>query len=325
MSLGIDDIRAARQRIRGRIRQTPMLRDEMLSAGLGTPVLLKCEHLQDTGSFKLRGATNALLSLPPEAMARGVVTASTGNHGRALAHAAHALGVPATVCLSRLVPANKVAAVRQLGAEVRIIGESQDEAMAEVARLVRDKGMTQIPPFDDPAIVAGQGTLGIEIIEQVADLDAVLVPLSGGGLAAGIALAVRALAPRARIVGLSMEGGAVMAASIAAGHPVELAETASLADSLGGGIGLGNRVTFSLCRDLLDEVILVPEDRIADGLRHLGRLGHVVEGAAAVGIAALLSAAFRPSGPTVALLSGANIDPGLHARIMAGANCVEPA
>ncbi|RDW14187.1 hydroxyectoine utilization dehydratase EutB [Paracoccus thiocyanatus] len=315
MTVTLDDIRAAAERIRGHVVETPLVRDEVLSARLGQPVWLKCEYRQTTGAFKLRGATNAILSLAPAALARGVVTASTGNHGRALAHAARALDVPATVCLSRLVPENKVQAIRDLGAAVRITGASQDEAMQEVARAVAQEGMTEIPPFDHQAVVAGQGTIGLEIGTP----EAVLVPLSGGGLAAGIAVAVKALSPGTRVIGLTMENGAAMAASLAAGHPVEVAETASLADSLGGGIGLQNRVTFPLCRALLDEVVLLTEAEIAQGIRHLGRAGHVVEGAASVGAAALLAGKVVPQGPTVIILSGANIDPALHARIMAEA------
>ncbi|GGF77362.1 hydroxyectoine utilization dehydratase EutB [Paracoccus acridae] len=313
MTVTLDDIRAAASRIAGHVVQTPLVEDAALSARLGRPVWLKCEHRQTTGAFKLRGAANAILSL--QGKVRGVVTASTGNHGRAVAHAARMLGVPATVCLSRLVPANKVQAIRDLGARVRIVGNSQDEAMAEVARAVSEEGLTEIPPFDHPTVVAGQGTIGLEIGAP----EAVLVPLSGGGLAAGIAVAIKALSPRTRVIGLTMENGAAMAASIRAGHPVEVVETASLADSLGGGIGLGNRVTFPLCRDLLNEVILLTEAEIAQGIRHLGRAGHVVEGAAAVGTAALLAGKFVPAGPTVTILSGANIDPVLHARVMAGA------
>nr|WP_010394630.1 hydroxyectoine utilization dehydratase EutB [Paracoccus sp. TRP] len=317
MSVTLNDIHAAAKRIRAHVVETPLLPDEVLSARLGQPIWLKCEYRQTTGAFKLRGATNALLSLQPRALARGVVTASTGNHGRALAHAARALGVPATVCLSRLVPENKVRAIRDLGAEVRIVGASQDEAMAEVARAVEREGMTEIPPFDHEAVVAGQGTLGLEIAPM--DPAMVLVPLSGGGLAAGIAVALRSLAPQTRIIGLTMESGAAMAASLAAGHPVEVGESPSLADSLGGGIGVANRVTFPLCRDLLDDVVLLTEAEIAAGIRHLGRAGHVVEGAASVGTAALLAGKVAPTGPTICILSGANIDPALHSRIMAEA------
>lgn len=314
MTVTLDDIRAAASRIEGHVVETPLVEDTALSARLGQPIWLKCEYRQTTGAFKLRGAVNAILSLQGDV--RGVVTASTGNHGRAVAHAARALGVPATICLSRLVPANKVQAIRDLGATVRIVGDSQDEAMVEVARAVTQEGLTEIPPFDHPDVVAGQGTIGLEIGIP----EAVLVPLSGGGLAAGTAVAIKALSPETRVIGLTMENGAAMAASIRAGRPVEVTETASLADSLGGGIGLRNRMTFPLCRDLLDEVILLSEAEIAEGIRHLGRAGHVVEGAAAVGTAALLAEKFAPRGPVVTILSGANIDPALHARVMAGAS-----
>lgn len=314
MTVTMDDIRAAARRIAGHVVETPLVEDTALSARLGQPIRLKCEYLQTTGAFKLRGATNAILSL--QGKVRGVVTASTGNHGRAVAHAAKTLGVPATICLSRLVPANKVQAIRDLGATVRIVGKSQDEAMVEIARAVAEEGLTEIPPFDHPDVVAGQGTIGLEIGAP----EAVLVPLSGGGLAAGIAVAIKALSPGTRVIGLTMENGAAMAASIRAGRSVEVTETASLADSLGGGIGLGNRVTFPLCRDLLDDVILLTEAEIAQGIRHLGRAGHMVEGAAAVGTAALLAGKFVPAGATVTILSGANIDPALHARVMSGAS-----
>lgn len=311
MTVTPNDIHAAARRIAGHVVETPLLPDQALTDKLGHPVWLKCEYRQTTGAFKLRGATNAILT---RNCTGGVVTASTGNHGCAVAHAARTLGVPATVCLSRLVPANKVQAIRNLGADVRIIGDSQDDAMAEVARAVARDGLTEIPPFDDSAVVAGQGTIGLEIGTP----DLVLVPLSGGGLAAGIAVAVKALSPATRVIGITMKRGAAMAASIRAGRPVAVTESATLADSLGGGIGLDNRVTFALCRDLLDDVVLLSEPEIADGLRHLGHAGHMVEGAAAVGTAALLAGKIAVSGPTVTILSGANIDPALHARIMAG-------
>lgn len=309
-----EDIRAAEARIRGRVLRTPMLADPVLSG-----VVLKQEYRQDTGAFKLRGAMNAVLSLAPDLLARGVVTASTGNHGRALAHAARAAGVRAVVCLSHLVPANKVQAVRDLGAEVRITGQSQDEAMREVARSVTDEGLTEVPPFDHPDIVAGQGTLGLELLSDCPAPSTVLVPLSGGGLAAGVAAAVKALSPATRILGVSMQRGAAMAASLAAGHPVEVTEEPTLADSLGGGIGPGNRVTFAMCRALLDDVVLVSEDEIAAAMRHIHAVtGDAVEGAAAVGVAAILAGRVSPGPATVCILSGANVAAETFARILQG-------
>lgn len=319
MQVSLANILDAQERIAGRVVETPMVRDADLERRFGMPVYLKLEHRQTTGAFKLRGATNAVLSLTPELRARGVVTASTGNHGRALAHAARAEGLRAVVCLSRLVPENKVAAVRTLGAEVRIVGECQDEAMIEVARAVRDEGLNEVAPFDDTAVIAGQGTLGLEILKQAPECAVALVPLSGGGLAAGIAAAIKALRPEVRVVGISMARGAAMAASLDAGHPIEVPELPTLADSLGGGIGLANRFTFAMCRALLDDVVLLSEAEIAEGIRHIhAATGECVEGAAAVGVAALLAGKVVPEGPVVAVLSGCNIDPALHAMVLAG-------
>lgn len=311
-SVTLADIQGAERRIAGKVLRTPILADPQL-AGL----FLKQEYRQTTGAFKLRGATNAVLSL--EDLGRGVVTASTGNHGRALAHAARAAGGRAVVCLSALVPANKVQAIRELGAEVRIIGQSQDEAMIEVTRAVADEGMIEVPPFDHPAVIAGQGTLGLEILADSPAPAMVLIPLSGGGLAAGVATAIRALSPQTRLIGISMERGAAMDASLRAGRPVDVTELATLADSLGGGIGLQNRLTFNACRDLLDEVILVNEDEIAAGMRHIHAVtGDAVEGAAAVGVAAVLAGKVQITGPTVAILSGRNVAASRFAEVLEG-------
>ncbi|MFA7433468.1 MAG: hydroxyectoine utilization dehydratase EutB [Gemmobacter sp.] len=320
------DIETARDRIAARIRRTPLEPSPSLSALCGVPVALKCEHHQITGAFKLRGATNAVLSLPPEALARGVVTVSTGNHGRAIAHAAKAEGARAVVCMSRLVPMNKRDAIAALGAETRIAGRSQDEAEVEAERLARDDGLTLIPPFDAPEVVAGQGTLGLEIALAQPDLAVLLVPLSGGGLAAGVAAAVKARCPAVRVIGVSMERGAAMAASLAAGRPVAVEEQPTLADSLGGGIGMANRLTFAMCRALLDDVVLLTEAEISAGIRHAySNEREIVEGAGAVGIAALLAGKVTPDGPTVAILSGRNIDMGLHRRVLDGADGLEEA
>ncbi|MDK1480499.1 hydroxyectoine utilization dehydratase EutB [Sinorhizobium sp. 6-117] len=316
----LDTILAARQRIAGRVLRTPLVLSASLSERCGVSVGLKLEHHQTTGSFELRGATNAVLSLSPEERARGVVAASTGNHGRALAHAAKAEGSRATICMSRLVPENKVSEIRRLGANVRIVGRSQDEAQEEVDRLVSEEGLVMVPPFDHPAIVAGQGTLGLEIVDDMPDVSTVLVPLSGGGLAAGVAAAVKARRPKARVIGLTMERGAAMKASLEAGRPVQVEEEPSLADSLGGGIGLDNRVTFAMCRDLLDDVVLLSEEEIAAGIRHAyEEEREIVEGAGAVGFAALLAGKIKNiGGPIAVILSGRNVDMGLHLRVING-------
>jgi threonine dehydratase len=315
------DIEQAARRIDGRVLRTPFVLSASLTARCGVPVGLKLEHHQTTGSFKLRGATNAMLSLSPQERARGVVAASTGNHGRALAHAARAEGSVATICMSSLVPDNKIVEIRRLGADVRIVGRSQDEAQVEVDRLVAEEGCVMVPPFDNPTVVAGQGTLGLEIVEAMVDVATVLVPLSGGGLAAGVAAAVKGRLPKARVIGLTMQRGAAMKASLDAGQPVQVEEMASLADSLGGGIGLDNAVTFRMCRALLDDVILLSEAEIAAGMRHAyAEEREVIEGAAAVGIAALLSGRLGSlEGPVAIILSGRNVDMGLHKRVIDGA------
>jgi threonine dehydratase len=318
--LSLADIYRARGRIAARVRRTPLVESPSLSAHAGTPVYLKLETVQPTGSFKLRGATNALAQLAERGCTR-VVTASTGNHGRAVAHAARALGIEATVCLSRLVPANKVDAVRALGAHVRITGQSQDEAEHEALRLAREEDYAYVPPFDDPHVIAGQGTIGLEIVEDLPEVANIVVPLSGGGLFAGIALAAKRINCAIGLTGVSMARGAAMHASLAAGRPVLVEELDTLADSLGGGIGLENRYTYALTRDLIDETVLLDEASIARGIVHAYRQERlVVEGAAAVGMAAVLDRALPAAriarGPLVLVVTGANIDMDLHRRLV---------
>lgn len=315
----LQHIRAARERIAGKVERTPSVLSQSLSDRAGHPVHLKLEHHQTTGAFKLRGASNAIAALSPRERLRGVVAASTGNHGRALAHAAKLEGMRAVICMSKLVPENKVDAIRRLGADIRIVGNSQDDAQQEVDRLVAEEGLVMLPPFDHPDIAAGQGTLGLEILEQVPEAASVLVPLSGGGLAAGVAAAVKGVSPATKVVGVSMARGAAMKASLDAGRPVQVEELPTLADSLGGGIGLDNRLTFAMCRELLDDVILLSEDEIAAGIRHAyEEEREIVEGAGAVGIGALLAGKVTAKGPVVAILSGRNIDMSLHRRIVCG-------
>jgi threonine dehydratase len=319
-AISLAEIEAARLRIGGRIERTAMVPSPSLSKIAGVPVYLKMEHRQTTGSFKLRGASNAVALLSAEEKSRGVVAASTGNHGRALAHAANLDGVRVVICMSKLVPANKVGEIRRLGADVRIIGSSQDDAQGEVDRLVEADGLVMVPPFDNAAVIAGQGTLGLEMMEAVPAARTVLVQLSGGGLAAGIAAAVKAVSPSTKVIGVSMERGAAMKASLDAGRPVQVEELPTLADSLGGGIGLANRHTFTMCQTLLDDVVLLTEDEIAAGVRHAyAAEREVVEGAGAIGIAAILAGKVKLTGETVVLLSGRNIDMDLHRRVVANA------
>lgn len=319
MNVTLQDIRSAAARITGRIEHTATVRSPSLSKLTGMPIHLKLESRQITGSFKLRGATNAAMQLDDKAKRKGVVAASTGNHGRALAYAAKLEGIRTVICMSKLVPANKIAEIQALGADVRIAGNSQDDAQEAVERLVANDELTMIPPFDHPHVVAGQGTVGLEMLEALPDVAAVLVQLSGGGLASGIAAAIKGSNPKVRVIGVSMARGAAMKASLDAGKPVFVEELPTLADSLGGGIGLENRVTFAMCRDLLDDVILLSEAEIAAAIRHLYvEEREVAEGAGAVGVAALLAGKVRSAGPIVALVSGRNIDMNLHQRIVAG-------
>ena len=319
MTIDFAEILLARQRIAGRVLRTPQRQATGLSARLGVSVQIKCEHHQTTGSFKLRGASNAVLALDQSQRDAGVVAASTGNHGRALAHAAAAAGSRAVICMSRLVPANKVRAIEALGAEIRIVGDSQDDAQVEVDRLAAEAGMTPVPPFDHAGVIAGQGTLGLEMLEDAPRATTLLVPLSGGGLLAGVALAAKTLNPAIRVIGITMERGAAMQASLDAGKPVAVEELPTLADSLGGGIGLANRHTFGMVRDMVDEVVLVSEADIAAAMRTAYfEEGEVLEGAAAVGIAALDTGKVTLTGPAVVLLSGKNIDMDLHRRIISG-------
>ncbi|UGY11476.1 hydroxyectoine utilization dehydratase EutB [Phyllobacterium pellucidum] len=313
------DIEQAAARIAGRLEPTPLAHSGTLSERTHQSVYLKLETRQPIGAFKLRGAMNAILSLDDAERKRGLVTASTGNHGRAVAYAAQELGLSATICMSSRVPANKIEAIRALGAKIRIVGVSQDDAQEEVERLVRSLGLVSIPPFDHVDVVAGQGTIGLEIVKDLPDLATVLVPLSGGGLVGGIAVAVKAAKPQVQVIAISMERGAAMYAAIAAGKPVGIREEETLADSLGGGIGLTNTITFPLCRDLLDDIVLLTEAEIAAGVRHMAREEYeVVEGAGAVGVAAILAGKIKLSGPTVIIVSGGNIDPDTHRQIVEG-------
>lgn len=305
--LHVGMVQAARAAIAGVAVKTPLIASRCLEGAARQPVFLKLETLQPIGAFKLRGAANALSLLGVDERARGVVCCSTGNHGRAVAFAARRLGVRATVCLSHLVPEIKICAIEALGGTVRRVGRSQDEAQVEADRMVREEGLTDIPPFDHPHVIAGQGTIALEILEDRPDIETILVPLSGGGLIGGIALAAKALKPSIRIIGISMARGAAMQASLKAGRPVEVEELPTLADSLGGGIGLENRWTFDLCRSLVDEVVLLEEAEIYRGMRTLlleERL--VAEGAAAVGHAALLAGKVKLDGPAAIIISGQN-------------------
>lgn len=315
------DVMAARHVLRGVADATPFVPSPYLSDAFGREVLLKLELAQATGAFKLRGAMNAIAGLSGDVA--GVICCSTGNHGRGVSFAAVRRGLRAVVCMSELVPRTKIDGIAAVGGEPRIVGRSQDDAEIEAKRLAKEEGLNEIPPFDDPRVIAGQGTIGLEMLESRPDLAAIIVPLSGGGLAGGVALAAKAIRPDVRVIGVTMDRGAAMQASIAAGRPVEVTEMASLADSLGGGIGMDNRYSFALCRDLLDEVVLVTEDQIYHAMQTLyyeDRL--VAEGASVVGIAAMQAGLDLPDGPVATIITGRNPDMVQFSRIMAGQDVV---
>lgn len=305
----LQDIFQAQQTIAPLARQTPLIESETLGERLGSSVYLKLETLQKTGTFKARGAANKIRNLSDDERARGVITVSTGNHGRAVAYVARQLGIRAVVCISERVPPNKVDALRRLDPELVIHGHSQDDAARRADELRQERGLAMIHPFDDPHIIAGQGTIGLELLQRQPELDAVLVPLSGGGLISGIALALKSAASSIRVIGVSMERSPVMYHSLRAGRPVELPEEDTLADSLLGGIGLDNAHTFRMVQHYVDDVVLVSEEEIARAMAFALREHHLItEGAGAVGIAALLSGKARSLGRRVALVvSGGNV------------------
>ncbi|MFH1330785.1 MAG: pyridoxal-phosphate dependent enzyme [Actinomycetota bacterium] len=310
------DVEAARRRIAGRVTRTPLVESAHLSALVGAPVHLKLENLQVTGSFKLRGATNRLLALTVAERRRGVVTVSSGNHGRAVARVAADLGVAAVICLSSRVPAVKVAAIEALGARVVVAGPTQDDADA-AARALAGEGLIFIHPFDDPLVIAGQGTIGLEVLEDLPRASTLVVPLSGGGLISGIAVAAKGLRPGVRVVGVSQDRGPAMFDSLRAGHLMDVVEEDTLADALAGGLGPENRHTYEMCRTLVDETVLVTEDEIAAAMGALFAHDHeVVEGGGAVGAAALVAGKVAAGPATVVVISGGNVDPAVLARFV---------
>lgn len=289
-----------------------------MSERLGGSVWWKCEQFHPPGAFKLRGAANALLVRTPEERRRGAITYSTGNHGLAVAYMARQLGVSAVICVSQRVPDAKIRALKASGARLIVQGQSQDEAEQLARQLAAQEGFILIPPFDDPAVIAGQGTIGLELLDQVPDVDTVLVPLSGGGLAAGVALALKTQRPSIQVVGISMEGGAVMYESLRQGHPIQLDEVPSLADSLQGGIGLTNQWTFDFIRKWVDETVVISEEAIRRGLQFLAGEGLLVEGAAAVAAGFLLSNPPPINGGTVVgILTGHNLSVREFCAVMA--------
>lgn len=313
-TINLETIRQAHKRIAPLIARTPLKPAYTLGKSTGKEIYLKLETTQPTGAFKLRGAANALLSLPQSVRDRGVVTLSSGNHGKAMAYVAGKLGIRAVIGLSDQVPEVKVQAIRDLGAEVQALAMDQFEATKSLRAFAASHGMAYISPFDHPDVICGQGTIALEILEEQPDIDTLLIPLSGGGLLAGMGVAARALKPGIRIIGVSQEDGACMHESMKAGKLVPVIEKPSLADALLGGLPEDNQYTFPLCRDLIDHTILLSEKEIGHAMAYgFRRERLVLEGGGAV----VIGAALHPDhghllGEKVAgVCSGDNVDIGV--------------
>jgi threonine dehydratase len=311
-AVSIEDVEDAAGRIRGKVRETPMLSAGELSRRVGARVLLKAENLQLTGSFKARGATNAIAQLPDDKLRCGVVAASAGNHAQAVACAAREAGARAVLVMPEQAPLAKVAAVRQYGGDVRFAEGGFDEAGAEARRLADDEGMTLVHAFDQPAVVAGQGTAGLEVALQGPDVKLVVVPLGGGGLAAGIGIAVAERLPGARVVGVQAEACAPYIDSLAARRPIGARSANTICDGI--AVKRPGDFTLPLVERYVDDVVTVSDDQVAEAMvLLLERSKLVVEGAGAVAVAALMHDCVNPpaDGEVCAVLSGGNVDASL--------------
>jgi threonine dehydratase len=315
--VALPDIQAALGRIRDQIYLSPCARSETLSRATGTHAFLKLENLQMTGAYKERGALNKLLTLAPAERARGLVAASAGNHAQAVAYHGGRLGVSVAIVMPETTPIMKVANTRAHGARVVLHGANYDEAYDEARRLEQAEGLTFVHPFDDPLIIAGQGTIGLEILDQVPDVDAVVVPVGGGGLISGVAAALKARRPAVRVVGVEAEVIPCMQAALQAGRPVTLDPATTLADGI--AVKRAGDLTFEHVRRHVDELVTVTEEEIASAILYcLEKEKTVVEGAGAVGVAALMNHRARglEGKRVVSIVSGGNIDVNLIARII---------
>jgi threonine dehydratase len=312
-----DDIRRAAQAGAGVVRVTPALSSRTLTERAGTTVALKAENLQRTGSFKLRGALAKIASLG-EACDGGVVCASAGNHAQAVAYAARERGVPCHVFMPASAPIAKAEATMALGAEVRLVGESVDEALTAAQEWAAAGSRAFVHPFDDPLVVAGQGTIGLELVAQVPDLRRVIVPVGGGGLISGVAIAVKSQRPAVEVIGVQVQACAPFPASLAAGEPVAVASALTIADGI--AVKRPGTLTLSLIQRWVDGLVVVSEEEVAEAMVFLlERAKLVVEGAGAVGVAAMLAGRVgraESDGTTAVILSGGNVDPGLLGDIV---------
>ena len=310
------DVEEARERIKDQIYLSPFPYSETISRMSGNRVFFKLENLQMTGSFKERGALNRLLALAPEEAARGVIAASAGNHGMAVAFHSRRLGIAATIVMPRHAPLIKISRVRQYGAEVLLHGDDYDMAFAEARRVSQERGLTLVRAFDDPWVIAGQGTIGLELYEQNPDLDAVIVPVGGGGLVAGLALALKTLKPKIRIIGVQAESLPSMKVALEKGEPVGLPPALTIADGI--AVRTVGAAPLELVKSFVDEIVTVDEGEIANAVLLLLEIEKTVaEGAAAVPLAALLNKKIALDGKNVGLIvSGGNIDVNLISRII---------
>jgi len=305
--VSLADIRAAAATLTGVATRTPLLYDQLLSDSAGSTVCYKAESLQRAGAFKFRGAYNFLSSLPAESRKRGVIAPSSGNHGQGVAMAAKIFGVPSTVVMPTNASMAKRAGAERLGARVVLCGTTTHERAEKAHEIAAQEGLVFVHPYDDPAIIAGQGTVGLEIVEELPDVSTVLVPVGGGGLSAGVATAIKLLAPGARVVGVEPVSAPKLHAAREKGKPVRLAATGGLADGLQAS-EIGG-LTFRHHQAYLDEVVLVDDAPLIEAMRHLlDRLKVVVEPSGAITVAALMTGVVRPAGTTVAVLSGGNIE-----------------
>lgn len=313
--VSLDAIRAAAQRLDGVVQRTPIEESRAVSRATGVRTLLKCEHLQRTGSFKMRGAYNRIVQLSDEERARGVVAASAGNHAQGVALSASLVGVRSTVFMPAGAPLPKVEATRAYGAEVILTGETFDDAFEASQKWVAEHDAVFVHPFDHPDIIAGQGTLGVEIVEQVPDVRCVVVPMGGGGLIAGVATAVKALRPDVLVIGVEAAGAAAFPASLAAGQPCGLTEVSTIADGI--AVKMPGRLTLAHVRERVDRVVTVGDEDIARAVLLLvERAKQVVEPSGAASLAAVLAADVALPDPVVAVLAGGNVDPLLLMRII---------
>lgn len=315
LPVSLDDVRAAREVLAGVARTTPLEHSRALSDRVGGPVHLKCENLQRAGSFKIRGAYYRMARLNPAEQAIGVVAASAGNHAQGVALAAQLLGISSTVFMPTGAPIPKLLATRGYGAEIELLGETIDAALVGARAFAERTGAVLIHPFDHPDIVAGQGTVGLEILDQCPDVRTIVVCTGGGGLLGGIAAAVKAIRPGVRVVGVQAAQAAAYPASLAAGHPVALASMATMADGI--AVGCPGKVPYELVQALVDDVTTVTEDGLATALLFLlERAKLVVEPAGAAAVAAVLASPSAFEAPVVAVVSGGNIDPLLLLRVL---------